>query len=310
VICAASAVAHAQGSAAASAVIYKHVDENGRVTYTNAPVRGATIVELAPLTVIPGGSSAPAPVAAAARQANAPTTATILTPNSAAPVPSFVDRPVDRTKLLPQSGAPEASGLAASTGTAPETTPVSARASTDDATATPSIKVLPLPTGLASASAPSSPPVAKVTTTRATPPSVAAGLSAAALAKQRRENVRKRILEGEIEAESELLADARDALQREQKKSQAMRALRDVLIANDKSGQPRTPESSDNATTRGLVERHFERVRDLQDQVAMHEQNLSELRAQLKVPPMTATSPSSASAGGIKPVSVARSASP
>jgi len=41
-------------SALAQSTIYKHVDENGRVTYTNKPMKGAAVVDLEPLTTIPG----------------------------------------------------------------------------------------------------------------------------------------------------------------------------------------------------------------------------------------------------------------
>jgi hypothetical protein len=40
-------------SALAQTTIYKHVDDSGRVTYTNKPIKGATVVELEPLTTIP-----------------------------------------------------------------------------------------------------------------------------------------------------------------------------------------------------------------------------------------------------------------
>jgi hypothetical protein len=46
----------------AQSTIYKHVDESGRVTYSNKPMKGATVLELEPLTTLPG---APAPAAAA-----------------------------------------------------------------------------------------------------------------------------------------------------------------------------------------------------------------------------------------------------
>ncbi len=49
--------------AQAQTTIYKLVDESGRVTYSNKPMKGATVVELEPLTVI---QSSPAPVAAKA----------------------------------------------------------------------------------------------------------------------------------------------------------------------------------------------------------------------------------------------------
>ena len=50
----------APAAAAASrmeTVIYKHVDENGRVTYANSPIKGGARVDLEPLTVIPSTPS-------------------------------------------------------------------------------------------------------------------------------------------------------------------------------------------------------------------------------------------------------------
>jgi hypothetical protein len=58
----------ASASAFAQSTIYKHVDENGRITYTNRPMKGAVAVELEPLTTIPGtpaGTMKAQPVAAA-----------------------------------------------------------------------------------------------------------------------------------------------------------------------------------------------------------------------------------------------------
>ena len=58
------------GAAWAQSTIYKHVDESGRITYTNKPMKGAVAMELEPLTTIPGtpmGSlqpTAPAPAVA------------------------------------------------------------------------------------------------------------------------------------------------------------------------------------------------------------------------------------------------------
>ena len=41
------------GAAWAQSTIYKHVDESGRVTYTNKPMKGAVAMDLEPLTTIP-----------------------------------------------------------------------------------------------------------------------------------------------------------------------------------------------------------------------------------------------------------------
>ena len=43
----------ASTSALAQSTIYKYVDESGRVTYTNKPMKGAVAMELEPLTTIP-----------------------------------------------------------------------------------------------------------------------------------------------------------------------------------------------------------------------------------------------------------------
>ncbi len=43
----------ATASAFAQPTIYKHVDESGRITYSNKPMKGATVMELDPITIIP-----------------------------------------------------------------------------------------------------------------------------------------------------------------------------------------------------------------------------------------------------------------
>ncbi|MBC8023843.1 MAG: DUF4124 domain-containing protein [Burkholderiales bacterium] len=71
----ASLVATAMSGAAwAQATIYKHVDESGRVTYTNKPMKGAVVLELDPITIIPvlpAGASPAAATAPAAAPAKA-----------------------------------------------------------------------------------------------------------------------------------------------------------------------------------------------------------------------------------------------
>ena len=51
------AMAAAMPTAFAQTTIYKHVDESGRVTYSNKPMKGAAVMELEPLTTIPGTPS-------------------------------------------------------------------------------------------------------------------------------------------------------------------------------------------------------------------------------------------------------------
>jgi len=42
------------GTALAQTTIYKHVDESGRVTYSNKPMKGAVVLDLDPITTVPG----------------------------------------------------------------------------------------------------------------------------------------------------------------------------------------------------------------------------------------------------------------
>jgi hypothetical protein len=53
-------------TASAQTTIYKHVDDGGRVTYSNKPIKGATVVDLEPLTTLP----TPPAVIATAKAAN------------------------------------------------------------------------------------------------------------------------------------------------------------------------------------------------------------------------------------------------
>jgi hypothetical protein len=43
----------ASTAALAQTTIYKHVDDSGRITYSNKPMKGAVVMELEPLTTIP-----------------------------------------------------------------------------------------------------------------------------------------------------------------------------------------------------------------------------------------------------------------
>ena len=58
-------------SALAQTTIYKHIDDSGRVTYSNKPMKGAVVLDLEPLTVIDAGPAA-APAKAATEKPEAP----------------------------------------------------------------------------------------------------------------------------------------------------------------------------------------------------------------------------------------------
>ena len=57
--------------ALAQTTIYKHIDDSGRVTYSNKPMKGAVVLDLEPLTVIDAGPAA-APAKTVTEKAEAP----------------------------------------------------------------------------------------------------------------------------------------------------------------------------------------------------------------------------------------------
>ena len=80
----------------AQTTIYKHVDESGRVTYSNKPMKGATILELEPLTTLPGLPQPPAAAPQPAKAATAPERAEARP--AVAIVTPIVDRDVQRKR--------------------------------------------------------------------------------------------------------------------------------------------------------------------------------------------------------------------
>jgi hypothetical protein len=240
-------VAGASTASAQGLVVYKHVDPSGRTTYSNQPIKGAVVVELTPLTVLPKAQTSLAATVAQTRpveqQPSASTNGEPVAQQSATLSPASADR---------ASAPVEKSSLPASP---------------------PSQAVANPQRGLA-------------TDSRRSQNSAATGsTNAATVAQQRREEVRRRIIEAEIEAEAQLLAEAQANLQREQSKSVAMRSLRAAIVVDERAAAGKQPLGDDILATKMVVERHFERVRELQDQVLMHEENLAELRIQLRAPP-------------------------
>ena len=98
-------------------------------------------------------------------------------------------------------------------------------------------------------------------------------------AQQRRADVRQRILQSEIQAEEKSLIDAHTALTEEQHRSGDMRAMRASFSATASAASAQKPLIS--SEVRAEIERHFERVRNLQDEVAMHEGNIAALREEM-----------------------------
>ena len=246
------------GASTASAqglVVYKHLDPSGRTTYSNRPIKGAVVVELSPLTVLPKVQTSLAATVAQTR------------PVEQQPSASTIGEPVAQQ---PATLSPASADLAS--------VPVE-RSS-----------LLASPPSHAAAN----PQRGLATDSRRSQHITASGsTNAATVALQRREEVRRRIIEAEIEAEAQLLAEAQAYLQREQSKSVAMRSLRAAIVVDERA-------------TKMLVERHFERVRELQDQVLMHEENLAELRIQLRASPQRSSLKTAASAQPIAIVTTAQ----
>lgn len=220
-----------------AATIYKHVDEQGRVTYTNAPIKGGVKVELEPLTVIP-----------------ATPTGSLSTQSAAAPF----HRPAP--VLVPVAPAP--STVAAISNIIYPTPQVSA----------------PLPAALP-------PPAEKIiVAVKAEPPQAAIPAAPtvdniAKLTEQRRIDTKRRLLETELGAEETALASARAKLDEEQKNSSNVRLMRASFSPNAEGATPQKPLISKE--TRTEIERHFERIRNLQDQIAMHDKRIQDLQSQL-----------------------------
>jgi hypothetical protein len=316
------ASAHAQGSAPSapapgSTIIYKHVDENGRVTYANSPIKGGARVDLEPITVIPstpsgslGQSQPPAvaqhaplpiPVAPLPRESQAPIAAApALAVPVARVVPSGLRAPNEKiaVKAAPRNDDNDADDsprpLAMRPGvkgqvlshspSAPSaslpTWPAGDAAVTPSAPAKPVTSTAPETHSSVAASSPPQSAIQPIPSASAVRPLVlTASLSPEAAQKineQRRADTRKRLLEGEMQTEEQLLSSAKLALTEEQRQTQSIRALRASFTASSDAGvQPPTKEQ------REMIERHFERVRNLQDQVSMHETHLKGLREQI-----------------------------
>ena len=91
------------GTALAQTTIYKHVDESGHVTYSNKPMKGATVLDLDPITTVPG--LAPAQVQQAIAQAPAKTVAVLErldTPKTDAKPQAPIAAPTNIASIEPQ----------------------------------------------------------------------------------------------------------------------------------------------------------------------------------------------------------------
>ena len=104
-VCIASILAALAYPAIAQTTIYKHVDESGRVTYSNKPMKGAVTLELEPLTTIPStpmGSLGQKPAVAekAAARAEAKPAVSVVTPIASVDPQLQKSRDDGRRKIL------------------------------------------------------------------------------------------------------------------------------------------------------------------------------------------------------------------
>ena len=80
----------------AQTTIYKHVDENGRTTYTNRPMKGAIVLELEPLSTMPGLTGAANPAAKAPERFSVKPAVAVVTPKALPTTVASVDRDTQR----------------------------------------------------------------------------------------------------------------------------------------------------------------------------------------------------------------------
>jgi hypothetical protein len=111
-IAAAVAIAATSSPVLAQPTIYKHVDESGRVTYSNKPMKGATVMELDPVVTVPG-----LPQAVVAEKIGAarvmPATLTVTKPSLASVEPQLQrKRDEERRRILESELAQEEKSLA------------------------------------------------------------------------------------------------------------------------------------------------------------------------------------------------------
>ena len=221
-IVACSVVMPAMLFAQSAQTIYKFIDESGRVTYANSPIKGGTKLDLEPLTVIQSSSR---PAVAQTQQARTVAVAKVVS----VPSPTYT--------------------MAAAPITFPAT--------------------IVSPTFAAPMPAPSPVIVASLDTD-----------NAQERAQQRRADVRLRILQSEIRAEEKSLDATRVALAEEQRRSGDVRIKRASFAATTQTATPQKPLISPEV--RAEIEQHFERIRNLQDELSVHEGNIAALREELQ----------------------------
>ena len=220
---AASGTAFAQSTASPPATtIYKHVDESGRITYTNRPMKGAVAMDLDPISTVPG-----LPAAAVTRAA-------VLSTPTGSPLPV--------EKVAPEPAKLEVVQKSAS----------------------PQIKVEPLPDSRTAAAVTPAPAAQPKPTLAAVEPSL----------QRKRDEERRRILEDELKQEEDGLERARGAVLKEQQNPQLIAAVRAAQATAE-------PTPAQMAEFRSNLDKASGRIRGLQATVAEHEKNIEALKKEL-----------------------------
>ena len=300
----------------AGLVIYKLVDASGRITYTNSPTKGATKVELDPITVIPsspagmlggGQAGAPANVSAASgasRSIAAPELIPVgVIPTIAKPeVPTMPFVPIMSSSAQPtfttSARAPLVQPATAvvtpiSSISMPRVQPTPSRPAeqiaeipASSAHKLPVVKLSPRDAALGEvgirpdADKPLMPAVTAVAAAIIAPPlpvtQAVANLRDIELPVSTKPSLPSTPPALKFEKEQQLLATLKAQLAEQQNASASFRTMRARL--------PSTIDQSDPAKAalqndiKAQVEQHFERIRSLQDQIAQREQSLAVLR--------------------------------
>lgn len=252
-----------QALAHASQTIYKLIDAQGRVTYANTPIVGGVRVDLEPITLIPPSPSG--------SLVNANLLRPIATTSAAlAPIATPTAMPTSSPTVEADNAVLALARLPiAATEIITPTQPVATSAPIEVAIVkpilNPTIKRLPIP-----ASMQQQPLATDLVQHRA---------------QQHRDEIKLRMMQSAVDSEQKLLSAALAVLAEERGASEGVRAIKASFNAanNDRDGSTNKMALVPVITyeARAKVERHFERVRDLQDQIAMHEKNLEDLRSVL-----------------------------
>jgi Domain of unknown function (DUF4124) len=298
---------NAQPIAAPSApTIYKLVDANGRVTYTNSPTKGAAKVELDPITVIPstpagmlGGGQANVATSSNASQATAsPELIPVgIAPSIAKPeAPTMPLMPIASPSVQPTFTASARTPIAqpATATVTPVSASIASRAQTpvalvaENETAPayklPVVKLSPREatpsdaTVQTSATAPTMAMVAPPQPVAISAANASPIITTATATTLRETEARPQatIASPKFSQEEQLLAQLKARLVEEQNASASFRAMRARLPSTIDQSNPE--QATKQNEIKAQVEQHFERIRSLQDQIAQREQALAVLR--------------------------------